>query len=434
MTLPIEISSGLKDLLRGVIQERGNIDLARVQVVNLSELDGQPGRSVERYKEVAKSHIQQHLTKDDLLIPYAGGYLVLYGRVSGHAADVASAALTRSLTERFYGEKGLQGLSAQASHLVMTAEEVMREISLQLPEPVNEPAPAPRGGARGSLPKITPPKLSARDSEAPAAFFPTSPRAAQAMRPIEVVTAEDFSSFSIRFQPVWDLKKGLLHTYWAVPEGDVPLIGADYMNLPKSKRQTLHRYELMTIDDALDAFSDAISEGRKWVLGVTFSFQSLADVTTRIELYQRLNKISVPYRRYVAVRIDGVVAGAPMNYLTEWVLSIKGIGFQVVVSFSWDNPAWREIAACGPDTLSIPWPRRGLQARKEDVIARLKSLVEAGAMMRARVCVEDVRAREEVAVCFAAKVDYLAGEVLPLETLPRGVVTLTPSDMAARLR
>ncbi len=169
-----DLPPSLSDRLREIAQDRPEIDVTQLHVINLEDVREAYG---ERWPEVRRrvtetsiDFLKKRITPEDLLIPCGNGFIVVFGSIEGISAEIAGLQLARSLNNFFVGEEGLERFRFRCKHQSLEIAGIANLVRA----------------------------LSAVDPAEPIAG---------------TLTAEDANEISFKFEPLWDAKHEAISTY-----------------------------------------------------------------------------------------------------------------------------------------------------------------------------------------------------------------------------
>ena len=289
-----------------------------------------------RIFDIAHTYLTKRLDPADLLIKGAGGFVIASATPTGPEAHVRAASLAHGLTEHFLGEAKadptvrveVQSSNAEIAVLAAAVGEVSFIVA----------PPAMRHQAGSGL-----------------------------------------AGTDWRFQPVWDVRRQALGSYYLVPwirETQQRLPGYQFeasVDAPKSFT-VIDEASLWVAEMALrDLFA---REGRALV-GVAVHSSTLTNLASRTKIFKAMESFDKELLRYKTIKIANVVPGFPRIYLNEIVSALKLRIPNVVISAAWDEPDIAGLLQCGPVAVGFALPKSvlGINGRVDQatLVAKIRS-------------------------------------------------------------
>ena len=170
------VPTDLADRLRNIAREREALDVAQFQFIGFDAIRAAYGErwpeEKDRIRGVAEGFLRRRIDGADLLIRADGGFLVVFGSATGAEAEVAAGQLSHGLNEFFLGGDGPTPRFSVASSSVPVKELTDRLGDVEIISPEQGPDPAETFG---------------------------------------------LSQLDWRFQPVWDVKRETLSSWYVTP-------------------------------------------------------------------------------------------------------------------------------------------------------------------------------------------------------------------------
>jgi hypothetical protein len=129
MDVELEAPGGLNlaDRIRRLANGRNAIDVAQFQFINLEEIRTRYGAQWparrERVFQVARHFIARRIAPEDVLIPAAEGFLLVFGTFTGILADAVANRISKELNTYFLGSPDLDDMKVSTQHQLMTIDE-----------------------------------------------------------------------------------------------------------------------------------------------------------------------------------------------------------------------------------------------------------------------------------------------------------------------
>jgi len=320
----------LAERIRRLANGRTTIDVAQFQFIGLDEIRERYGPrwndKRDRVQRVARYFIAKRIAPEDVLIPGADGFLVVFGGRSGVLADTAAERITQELNTFFLGAADADAdIRFAAWHKAMSIDDFAATFG----------------------------ELIVEDN-------PSSTRAALPQAP---------DAIGFGFTPVWDAKRGALTTYFVTPVD--PATGA---SLEGSVETAARHAELdeLKLKISEEAIRQLFGSDKAALVGVAMHVSSLNNEATLGRLYSTIAKFDKTYLPYRVARVTGVEPGFPRIYLEDITRTLKARIPKVAIGLNWTEPDVASIlrlqpAAIGftlpPGALSVHAPRAELFAR-----------------------------------------------------------------------
>jgi hypothetical protein len=306
--------------LRAVSQGRDAVDIAQFEFIGLEEIAAAYGErwpaNKARIQGVAEDFLQRRMDRGDVLIKAAGGFVMVFGSRIGAEAHAAAGSLTHGLNEFFLGE---------------IAE-----------------TPTPRFGVTTQTVDVK----ELAESLGNAAFATPAPA------PAEQVEDAGLSDLDWRFQPVWDVKRETLSSWYVTP----------YLRTTASRvpgylfESTAPRAaQFAAIDEASLAVSEQAlrhlsQQNKQALVGVSLHASSLTNLSTRQRLLSTIDRLDRQFFRYRLLKISGVAPGFPRLYLNEIVNALRIRIPNVVIGAAWDEPDMAGLLSAGAVAVGVALP------------------------------------------------------------------------------
>jgi hypothetical protein len=174
-----DLAANIRKLANG----RTTLDVAQFQFVGFADIRLRYGATWDEKRErvhtIARHFIAKRIRMDDLMIPGADGYLIVFARHSGKEADMAAQRISRELNEFFIGSGGPDNdMRIEAQYKQMNVTEISAMVT-----------------NRGELPNVA--------------------REAATEAPITGLIPADRVRMS--FQPMWDSRREAVSQYIVKP-------------------------------------------------------------------------------------------------------------------------------------------------------------------------------------------------------------------------
>jgi len=376
--------------LRAMAQGSATIDIAQFQFVGLNEVelaygDRWPEQKV-RVFDIAHEYLAKRLGPADVLLKGGGGFIIVSGSASGQEAQVMAASLAHGLSDHFLGEireapsprVGVQSLSVDVQGLL---------------------------GALGAVPFV-------------AADTGTTDQQSSML-----------SGMDWRFQPVWDVRREALGSYYLVPflrdtQSRIPGYQFESTLGPPKSFVEIDEASLWVAEQALQDLFE--KEGRALV-GVAVHSSSLTNLAARAKLFKAMERFDKRLLRYKTIKIASVVPGFPRMYLNEIVSSLKQRIPNIVISAAWDEPDLAGLLESDPIAIGFALPASVLGAHSlveaSQLLSRVRNAASVAHAARKLFFVEGAITRELAMRFSAMGVDNISSpRIWPTCSAPESVV------------
>ncbi|MDP3739487.1 MAG: hypothetical protein Q8R02_19015 [Hyphomonadaceae bacterium] len=374
------------------------INAAQIQFIALEEIAtayGDRWRAERgRIMPAAAAFISKRTKHDDVLIPCDNGFIIVFADPDPANAAVAAHAIGRSLRSVFFG--------ADATF------QQERETTFH-PTPSADPVDTNDLDAKGHSQTVcreSPPDLAA-----------------------------DAAGLSFRFQPVWDVKRQAVTTYYIEP-----------VNLLTGQRVGGYQFEkpggvtprFLEIDDRLLRISETVMRslfqtGRKAIVGVSIHISSLTKQAHRQRILETISQFDAQLLQYRAIKVSAVEPGFPRRYLRDTVSFLSAQIPHIVVGMSAAEENFSTALDCGAWGLGYTIPPDSALAHEAGFFSKLTRDAAAARASGKRFFVEGHLTPTQALQCAECGVDFLASPIVwpPLQSI-RGVLRWNSSRLGVR--
>jgi hypothetical protein len=284
--------------LKRRLTESDRLDVSRYQFINMERLKTAAGAGWpdmrNRVFVATRSMIERRVADDDLIIPCATGFLVIFKALSGKLAEQTTKRIAEDMERFFLGDAELAALNIEA-------------FSEQLSIAEFEAA------------------LAAADIE----FIDDgdAPDGAPALDGAPLISGLDF-------YPVWDANKEAAASYFAAPRptenqpGRGPAIPVFRPEKPDPRLD----FDLDILDRAAMALERLIDSGSRCAVIVPAGFASLSLPRTRASYVTALARLPEALKPLVWVRLEDAPPSAPASVMAEKVRILRGLAAHLFVN------------------------------------------------------------------------------------------------------
>jgi hypothetical protein len=320
----------LAERIRRLANGRTTIDVAQFQFIGLNEIRARYGvrwnDKRERVQTVARNFILKRIAPEDVLIPGADGFLVVFGSRTGILADNTAHRISQELNTFFIGAADMDDdIRFEARHRSMSVDDFAEAFG----DLIAEDRPAP----------VVIPRFQTPHGEIP-----------------------------MGFTPVWDSRRGALTTFFVTP------MDAE-TGLPLDWDHSHHRHidmDELKLRVSEDAMRKLFSTGRKAFVGVALHVSTLNSQQSLQRLFATMSKFDRKLSKYRVLRISGVEPGYPRIYLEDIMRTLKSSIPNIAVGFNCAEPDVVSALKLHPAAIGFTLPPGSMSHHsKADVFARI---------------------------------------------------------------
>lgn len=273
-------------LLKSHLASVDHVDVGRYQFVNLEPVREAAGALWPQLRERAflasRTIIERRIAQDDLIIPCATGFLVIFKALSGGPADRLTAKIRGELQDFFMGDEELSALTVESRSEKLSLSEF--EAALASSQPETDPAPSRSN--------------------------PDAQRGQDAVR-VDMLD----------YLPAWDAKKEAVGGFVVrarrlASDGRGWLINGEIISAGRRHEARL-ALDVIVLERAVRSLEQLIKSGSRCALIVPAGYDSLCQPRCRSEYVTRLSTLAPAVRAMIWVRLEGAPADAPLAQLAE---------------------------------------------------------------------------------------------------------------------
>lgn len=338
----------LAERIRRLANGRTTIDVAQFQFIGLNEIRERYGprwnEKRERVQRVARYFIAKRIAPEDVMIPGADGFLVVFGSRSGALADAAATRITEELNTFFLGAADIDAdIRFTAWHRAMSVDDFAATFGDLIIEDNPAPARAP--------------------------------------------TQRNLEAIGFGFTPVWDAKRGALTTYFVTPVD--PVTGASLEGAVETAARHAELDELK-LKISEESIRQLFAGDRAALVGVALHVSSLNNEASLAKLYSMIAKFDKMYLPYRVARVTGVEPGFPRIYLEDITRTLKTRIPKVAIGLNWREPDIASILKMQPAAIGFTLPPGALSvhAPRAELFARVQSAIDLARPQRVPVYIE----------------------------------------------
>jgi hypothetical protein len=338
----------LAERIRRLANGRMTLDVAQFQFIGLADVRARyaerwPERR-ERVHRVARDFIVKRIAGDDVLIPGADGFLVVFGACTGNDADAAAARIAGELNAFFVGT-GDGDLQFRTQRSAMSVDDLARAFGDLIAEASEQhagqqPVPVPKIVAAGK----------------PAAFS------------------------RLMAMPMWDARKEVLGAHFLVPaDAQGRPVEAPTDDRPGEAQRARLEFDEMKLRQSETALRKLFAAGHRGYVGVSLhvaGLNSMASLTRLFSIMSKFDKRLAPYR---IVQIEGIEPGFPRIYLEDIVRTLKSRAPAVAIGAHWSEPDVASLLRVQPAAIGFNvghdafWP----SGPRADFLSRVQAMCAA---------------------------------------------------------
>lgn len=342
----------LAERIRRLANGRASLDVAQFQFIGMGEIRNRYG---ERWREkrdrvahVARHFIARRIGSDDVLIPGADGFLLVFGTAAGFHADAAAKQISRELNSFFLGDPDLDDMQIEARHLSMSMDEFVAAFGAMM--------------------------AASREAAQPA---PTP------------------ATIRMGYTPVWDARHGALATYFISPldPANGQPMGWDMHN---------HRHSDMDLRKLKESEIDMrtlFARGGQALVGVAVHVSSFNNAHNLARMVQAMAQFDARLSRYRVLRVSCVEPGYPRIYLEDLMRAVRPHAKRVAIGLNWMEPDIGSVLKLQPAAIgfSLPYGALSQPSQRDEIYSRIGAAVEQARHAGVTVGVEgDLRAEHAV--------------------------------------
>ena len=331
----LEMPDGLNlaERIRRLANGRNTIDVAQFQFIGLRDIRARYGERWqerrEKVQQIARDFISRRIAPEDVMIPGADGFLLVFGAYSGSLADQVAQRITSELNTFFVGAPDADPeIRFEARHRSMSVDDFAQAFGEMIAESHRTPAPQPRQASDKPL---------------------------------------------MGYTPVWDSKRGAVTTYFMTPldsETGHPLDWARH-----HRHADMDEVKLKASEEVIKKM---VASNQKALVGVAVHVSSLNNQSSLQRLYSAMTRFDRALARYRVVRMTGVEPGFPRIYLEDIIRTLRPRAPNIAIGLNWTEPDVASVLKLQPAAIgfSLPPGSLGANGPKVDLFARIHAAAE----------------------------------------------------------
>jgi hypothetical protein len=326
------VGLNLAERIRRLANGRTTLDVAQFQFIGLDQIRERYGPrwivKREKVQQVARHFISKRVSPEDVLIPGADGFLLVFGSRTGMLADTAAQRISSELNTYFLGAADMDDVAFEARHRSMSVDDFAEAFGDLIVD-----------------------SNDAHPSQAKANEIP------------------------IGYTPVWDSKRQAVTTFFVTP------LNAE-TGRPLDWDHASHRHinmDELKLKASEDALRQIHASGKKALVGVALHVTSLNNQHSLARLFSVMADFDKELARFRVLRVSGVEPGFPRIYLEDVIRTLKTRIPNIALGFNWMEPDVSSALKLAPSAIGFTLPpgSLGAHAPRAELFARIRSAVEA---------------------------------------------------------
>ncbi len=385
-------------LLKSHLASVDHVDLGRYQFVNLDPVREAAGALWPQLRERAflasRTMIERRIAEDDLIIPCATGFLVIFKALSGEPARRLTERIRGELEAFFMGDGELGGLKVEGQSERLTLSEFEAALARSRPEagpkPAGPAAPAPDPDAAGAL------RIDALD-----------------------------------YLPAWDARNEAVGGFFVrarrlATDGRGWLINGAIVRGARRAEARL-ALDLLVLERAAAALNRLVKAGSRCALIVPAGYDSLSQPRCRSAYITRLTALGPALTAMIWVRLEDTPLDAPRAALAETGRMIAQHAGRLFVHAPADAMTLEPFTEIRPALIGTDFPTGSDAAVRTD-LDRFMALVRRA---RAGAYLDNLENWEAVRLGVRSPARLLAGPSIGVLSAPRAPYRLTRAGLLA---
>ncbi len=380
--------------LRRRLAEVDRIDVSRYQFINMERLRDAAGADWPAMRSrvflATRSMIERRVAEDDLIIPCATGYLVIFKALSHELAERTTERIRKEMEQFFLGDGELADLKVEAvaeQQSIAEFEAALAATDLDFVDDTGS-ASAPASEA----------------DDTPALFD------------------------GLDYYPAWDARQEAAASYFATPRAFASPDGVRAPAVLKPRKPDPRlTYDLEVLETALAALERLIASGSRCALIVPAGYASLALPRTRSSYVTALSNAPKALKPLIWVRLEDAPAGPPRAVMAETGRILKAQSAQLFLDASINTLDMSPHAETGAGWVgAVPAGLRGASGADLErfaAVARRRNLAayfaEADRPAQLRAAID-------------AQIRLIAGRSIGVYDAPRAPFRLSRSSLVKR--
>jgi len=341
-----------------------HVDISQYQFINMEAVQAAAGDRWPTLRDrvfiASRSIIEKRLSEEDIIVPCASGFLVVYVDAAGVEAEALTQAIKADMTAFFLGEEMLKLLQVDASSDRLTVEEFKRTLEAVQAETITQVSAA---ASEATAAAIRPPVSDG------VTYHPIKDPA-----PLSVPEVEE-----VIFAPAWDPKREAVATFFALPRSrgagrEMWRYGSGILRGAPRIEQRL-QLELDALDKTRAHYERFADKGGRCGLVISVHYAVIANPRTRVPYAGALSKLPERMRRTLLVRIENAPLDAPAAAMTEAFRTLAGYCAGLFVHAPLSTLSLSRLEGAGVAWVGCSLPGRTPERSASD-LGRLMALIK----------------------------------------------------------
>ncbi|WP_417486939.1 hypothetical protein [Maricaulis sp.] len=384
------MTADLKSFIRRALARGERIDAGQFRLLNLDAVREQAGENWPSARKKIMTAGQQFLSRrlhdDDAVIPCEEGFLVLFASPPDDPAAFL-AELGNALMAFFLGSPETKAMAIETQASRVNASEIS-QLAASTASPAKPPVPSP------------PPRSAPDEDNIP---LPRS-------RPVSECEEE---SVIAQYRPLWDAQRQLLAANACLAKVVIGGRALEGRRAIATRMSTARQFDLdqCAINAAIEMITALVRKQKRMTLRVGLHADSWRDRDQRAALTGAIERLPVPLRKSLLVRIDGLSDQPRLQAEALAALAPLGVGLMAEIPFGeceLDDYAGKGVSlfscACPPPTNANSEGMMDHDARA------LNQMVKAAAELKAGTYLHDVRDLLVLKAAMASGVRFFSGQ------------------------
>lgn len=385
-------------LLKSHLASVDHVDLGRYQFVNLDPVREAAGPLWPQLRERAflasRTMIERRIAEDDLIIPCATGFLVVFKAMSGDPARRLTEKIRSELETFFMGDEELGGLKVKGQSERLTLMEFEAALARSRPD---------------AEPKAAGPAAPAPDPDAP--------------DPLRIDALD--------YLPAWDARNEAVGGFFVrarrlATDGRGWLINGAIVRGARRAEARL-ALDLLVLERAAAALNRLVKAGSRCALIVPAGYDSLSQPRCRSAYITRLTALGPALAAMIWVRLEDTPLDAPRAALAETGRMIAQHAGRLFVHAPADAMTLEPFTEIRPALIGADFPTGSDAAVRTDLDRFMALVRRAGA----GAYLDNLESWEAVRLSVRTPARLLAGPSIGVLTAPKAPYRLTRSGLLA---
>jgi hypothetical protein len=322
--------------LKRRLAQADQVDMSRHQFVNMERVRDAAGdlwpTLRERVFVATRTIIERKVAEDDLIIPCATGFLVVFSGLSGDPAAKLTEKIRREMERFFLGDADLAELSVESSSERLSVEEFRAA-------------------------------LAAADADGGTAA------AVEAHRPRAQSAPDAIALAGLSFEAAWDAHREAVASFLVRPRTVAEREGGWSPDLDAQLKRADERlkFDLAVLSAVAGQLETLLAKGSRCGLITPAGFASLSQPRTRSAYVTALSELPAEHRQLIWVCIYGAPADAPAATLAETGRIVRAHSPHLFIKAQLGAPTFERYAQAGPGWIGAQLPARLTSAARADI-------------------------------------------------------------------